>query len=102
MTSYYHDETDGGLSGADIAGIVVGVSVGLPLLVVLCWGIAHCYHTRCKARGRKKRQEESTAESAARVQRDFPAVPPGQEPTVTDDEGGIEIPEMKPVLVAVV
>jgi hypothetical protein len=101
MTSYYHDETAGGLSGADIAGIVVGVSIGLPLLVVLCWGIAHCYHTRCTARGRKKHQE-STAESAARVQRDFPAVPPGQEPTQTDDEGGVEIPEIKPVKVTVV
>ena len=67
---YYVGE-NGGLDAGDIAGIVVGVSLGIPLLMAVCWGFLICYRRKIAPRTSGRPKPESNKDVADRIRRDF-------------------------------
>ena len=98
-TSYYKGE-DGGLDAADIAGIVIGITLGIPMLMAVGWGFLICYRRRIAPKRSGTAKPESNAEVAHRIEADFAIDPADLERRKDEGEEGEEhkeVIEMEPI-----
>ena len=93
-TSYYKGE-DGGLDAADIAGIVIGITLGIPMVMAIGWGFIICYRRKIAPKRSGQPKPESNKEVAQRIQADF-AIDP-ELIKENDDEEQKEAIEMEPI-----
>jgi hypothetical protein len=71
VTGQYYKSEDGHLSPGAIAGIVVGVTLGIPLLIAVGWGFLICYRRHLAPVTARKPRPENHKQVAARIQADF-------------------------------